>query len=586
MPPFRVAIAQINPTVGDLTGNTRKIVNAIHQAQERKANIIAIPELAVTGYPPEDLVYKSHFIKENLDCTQQIARETQGITAIYGFIDADQTIFNAAAVASEGKIIGVYHKQRLPNYGVFDEARYFTPGIGSDIYLVDGVNIGVSICEDIWYPEPIAEQTSQGAQLIVNINGSPYSVHKHEIRRNLLTTRALENTVSICYANLVGGQDELVFDGRSMVIDNQGNIIVEAPSFKEDLIIVDLPPQIRRNSLRPPSSAKAIQHEPSQNIRDPHIPSRLLENNIPSHLLENDYDLELLYMALVTGTRDYVHKTGFSKITLGLSGGIDSALVACIAKDALGSDNVTAIAMPSMHSSPDSNEDAQLLSSNLNINFLSIPITNLYESFMSILTDKFEGRPIDTTEENLQARIRSNLLMAFSNKFNWMVLATGNKSELATGYTTLYGDLSGGFAVIKDVPKTLVYKLSKWRNQQNTSINEIPERIISKAPTAELRPNQIDQDSLPPYHILDLILAYYVEQDVSIALLVNMGFDKETVEFVARLVDRNEYKRRQGPLGVKITDRAFGKDRRLPLVNNYTEPRLPNILEDTPQSIS
>lgn len=569
MPPVRLAIAQINPTVGDLIGNTKKIVNAIHQAKERNAHIIAIPELAVTGYPPEDLVYKPHFINANITCAHEIASETQNITAIYGFINANQNIFNAAAIARDGKIVDTYHKQRLPNYGVFDEERYFTPGTKSNIHVVNGLNVAVSICEDIWYPEPIAEQAAQGAQLIVNINGSPYTTHKHDFRKALIKTRALENGVSICYANLVGGQDELVFDGRSMVVDPLGNIIVEAPSFEEDLIVLDLPDQTIRASEQPPPSTQATKrtslHTP-RNIRDPHIPSDV----------DGNYDLAVLYKALITGTRDYVHKTGFQKVTFGLSGGIDSALVACIAKDALGEDNVTAIAMPSMHSSPDSAEDAQQLSSNLGIHFLSIPITDLYESFMGILNTHFDNLPIDITEENLQARIRSNLLMAFSNKFNWMVLATGNKSELATGYTTLYGDLSGGFAVIKDVPKTLVYALSEWRNCQTNSVNEIPERIISKEPTAELRPNQVDQDSLPPYEILDAILAHYVEQDASITQLVAMGFEKDTVDFVTRLVDRNEYKRRQGPLGVKITDRAFGKDRRLPLVNKYTEPSDPS----------
>ena len=558
MPSLRLAIAQINPTVGDLIGNTRKIVEAIHQARKLNANIIAIPELAITGYPPEDLIYKPHFLAENVTCAQEIAAETQGITAVYGFIDTHGGIFNAAAIASEGKIVGIYHKQHLPNYSVFDEARYFTPGTVSDTYFISGVNIAVNICEDIWYPGPIARQKSQGAQLIININGSPYTNRKHEFRKQLLSTRAKENAVSICYANLVGGQDELVFDGRSMVVDDQGHIIAEAQVFEEDLLIVDLPQPITpKNS----PNAQPVILENSSSIRDPHMPS----------YPHDKYDLEIVYKALVTGTRDYVQKTGFTKVTLGLSGGIDSALVACIAKDALGSDNVTAIAMPSMHSSPDSAEDAEMLSSNLGIHFLTIPITDLYQTFLSSLAPQFENRPIDITEENLQARIRSNILMAFSNKFNWMVLATGNKSELATGYTTLYGDLSGGFAVIKDVPKTLVYELSEWRNRQERCINEIPQRIIIKAPTAELRPNQVDQDSLPSYDVLDPILTYYVEQDISVAQLVTMGFDKTTVEFVTTLVDRSEYKRRQGPLGVKITDRAFGKDRRLPLVNNYDE---------------
>jgi NAD+ synthase (glutamine-hydrolysing) len=563
MPHLRLAIAQINPTVGDLAGNTRKIVASIRNAQEQNAHIVAIPELAITGYPPEDLVYKTHFIAENIAYAHKIATETTGITAVYGFIDSDQGIlFNAAAIASEGKIVDIYHKQQLPNYGVFDEARYFSTGTGSGIYTINGVSVAVNICEDIWYPAPIAKQKSQGAQLIININGSPYSAHKHEFRKQLLSKRAAENDITICYANLVGGQDELVFDGRSMIIDNQGDILKEGPAFEEDLMIVDL-------TLRPSSPHKpATSHTISSTREQLPSPSSLHTQNY----LQDSYDLEVFYKALVVGTRDYVEKTGFNQVTLGLSGGIDSALVACIAKDALGCDSVTAIAMPSMHSSPDSAEDARLLSSNLGINFLLIPITALYQTSMSVLAPYFEDRPIDITEENLQARIRSNILMAFSNKFNRMVLATGNKSELATGYTTLYGDLSGGFAVIKDVPKTLVYKLAEWRNHQENSFNQIPERIITKAPTAELRPNQTDQDSLPSYDILDPILEYYVEQDASIAQLVAMGFDKETVGFVTRLVDRNEYKRRQAPLGVKVTNRAFGKDRRFPLVNSYSEP--------------
>ena len=561
MPHLRLAIAQINPTVGDLAGNTTKIVNAIRLAREQNAHIVAMPELVITGYPPEDLVYKSHFIAENIARAHEIATETADITAVYGFIDSDQGIFNAAAIASEGKIIDIYHKQRLPNYGVFDETRYFSAGTESGIYVINGVSVAVNICEDIWYPEPIARQKSQGAQLIININGSPYSIRKHEFRRQLLSTRAAENDITICYANLVGGQDELVFDGRSMIIDNQGNIITQGPSFEEALLVVDLPLQPGKAHQMATSHTMPSTREYLSHPQDPHIP------NYP----QDSYDFEVLYKALVVGTRDYVGKTGFKQVTLGLSGGIDSALVACIAKDALGGDCVTAMAMPSMHSSPDSAEDAQLLSSNLGINFLSIPITDLYQASMSTLTPYFQDQPIDITEENLQARIRSNLLMAFSNKFNRMVLATGNKSELATGYTTLYGDLSGGFAAIKDVPKTLVYKLAAWRNRQGNSFNQIPERIITKAPTAELRPNQTDQDSLPSYDILDPILEYYVEQDVSIAQLVAMGFDKQTVEFVTRLVDRNEYKRRQAPLGVKITDRAFGKDRRVPLVNSYSE---------------
>ncbi len=574
---FRLAMAQVNMTVGDLEGNTSKIIEYIERARALEADLVAFPELAVTGYPPEDLLFKPHFIEGNLACVRQIAGATQGITAVVGFVDHSGTdIFNAAAIASNGELVGVYHKMYLPNYGVFDEDRYFLAGDQCPVYVINGTPVGVNICEDIWYAVgPTVVQRAAGAEVIVNINGSPFHAGKRGFREKMLATRASDNELFVAYVNLVGGQDELVFDGASMVFNPLGEIVAEGNQFQEELIVADLDVEaVFRSRLRDPRPRKekpAIVSEigqsrvlhvsgySSNSHRRPAIPERLMRH----------YDAAgEVYEALVLGTRDYVHKCGFKKVLVALSGGIDSSIVAVIAVDALGNENVVGVSMPSRFSSEGSITDARALAENLGIELWTIPIEPVFTAFLDTLAPQFEGTPWGIAEENIQSRIRGNLIMALSNKFGWLVLTTGNKSEMATGYATIYGDMAGGYAVIKDVPKTLVYQLTAYRNAMGPK-PVIPQSVIDKPPSAELRPNQKDEDSLPPYAILDPIIRAYVEEDRSFEEILSMGFDEEMVKRAIGLVDRSEYKRRQAPPGIKITPRNFGRDRRMPIANRY-----------------
>jgi NAD+ synthase (glutamine-hydrolysing) len=573
MPSLRVGLVQINVTVGDLKGNVAKILSSVEQARTLGVDLVAFPELAVTGYPPEDLLLRPQFVRDNLDALDMVVKGSAGITLVVGFVDAEDDIYNAAAVIHDGRLVDVYRKQYLPNYGVFDEDRYFQAGGACSVYEVAGVDVGVNICEDIWYPEgPAQAQAYAGARVILNISSSPFQAGKRLFRERMLSTRASDGGVMLCYLNLVGGQDELVFDGNSMVFDPEGKVLARALSFEEDLLVCDLDlDKVMQSRLHGPRRRKdrsAFAGKLPAKIRISSQPSSAPRPPLPSRQTEPLEGTAEVYAALVLGTRDYVRKNGFSKIVLGISGGLDSAIVATIAADALGPDNVVGVSMPSRYSSEGSRTDAQALAANLGIRLLTIPIEDAFSAYLNMLSPEFAGTEPGVAEENLQARVRGNILMGLSNKFSWLVLPTGNKSEMATGYSTLYGDMAGGYAVIKDVPKTLVYKLAIYRNTRDGR-PVIPEACITKPPSAELKPDQIDQDSLPSYEVLDPILQAYVEEDKSLADILAMGFDEETVKRVLRLVDSNEYKRRQAPPGVKITPRAFGRDRRLPIANRY-----------------
>lgn len=564
---IRISMAQINPIVGDLTGNRDKIIDAINNAKKLNADIVALPELAVTGYPPEDLILKPQFVKGNLRTLKEIQRATGKITAIVGFVDSDDKgLYNAAAVLYDGKRVYTYRKLLLPNYGVFDEHRYFKPGERCPILTIKGIRIGVNICEDIWYAEgPTRVQARAGVKVIVNINASPYHKGKGRERLNMLSERAKENEVIVAYTNTVGGQDELVFDGQSMVIDCKGKLIAAGGQFEEELLTVDLhvPGETfalpkARDQYRDFIDFVSLPERPAE--KQKFLPTRRVPRPLPV--------FEEVYRALVLGTRDYMHKNGFKAAVIGLSGGIDSSLVAAVAVEAIGKENVFGVFMPSPFSSNESREDAYDLARNLCIKILEVPIKQTFESYLTTLRRVFANTKTDVTEENLQARIRGNILMALSNKFGWLVLTTGNKSEMSVGYATLYGDMAGGFAVIKDVPKTMVYDVAKGVNRFAGKV-VIPKRVMTKAPTAELRLNQKDSDSLPIYPVLDPILKAYVEDDKEFKEIIKMGFDRKTVERVVRLVDSSEYKRRQAPPGVKITPRGLGKDRRFPITNRY-----------------
>jgi NAD+ synthase (glutamine-hydrolysing) len=581
MNPFRVALAQINPTVGDLKGNSAKIIDYLGRAREAGADLVAFPELVLTGYPPEDLLLKPSFIKDNLRALKEIAAAARGITAVVGFVDAGEDIYNAAAVLHDGAVASVYHKVYLPNYGVFDEDRYFRPGRRQFIYVVSGVRVGVSVCEDIWYPTgPAAIQVQAGARVLVNINASPYHCGKREHREKMLATRAVDGEVILCYVNAVGGQDELVFDGASLVVDQTGRTLARGRQFEEDLICVDLDteavfrhrlhdPRWRKEPLLPdlngatpvqrvivsegPAVGPAVEAKPPLSNREVTIFGGPAE----------------IYGALVLGTRDYVRKNGFEKVVIGLSGGIDSSLVAVIAADALGAENVVGVMMPSRYTSAASIEDAEELSRRLGVRLLTISIEQAFQAYLDTLHETFRGTRPDITEENIQARIRGNILMALTNKFHYLALTAGNKSETATGYVTLYGaDTTGGLSPLKDVPKTMVYRLADYRNGVS---RVIPDRVITKEPTAELKPDQRDSDTLPPYYVLDPILQAYVEEDRPVEEIVAMGHPEELVRRVVALVNRSEFKRRQTPPGLKVTPRAFGRDRRLPITNRYTK---------------
>jgi NAD+ synthase (glutamine-hydrolysing) len=570
---IRISIAQINPVVGDLSGNARKIISYIKKARSLKSELVIFPELAVTGYPPEDLLLKPKFVEDNLTALDTIKSATQDITAIVGFVDSNDVLFNAAAVISDCSLIDVYHKKCLPNYGVFDEFRYFRSGKRFPLYTLSDIQFGVNICEDIWDDRgPMKILTMSGAHLIININASPYYMEKASLREELIKRRVSESNTAIIYVNMVGGQDELVFDGGSFVVDWGGDIIARGSQFNEELITADLSFQKtrRRPSVREKKECKKLMLK-GETIDKVKIPSKTIKTQKPKIKLHKKRQLPLLdevYRALLTGTRDYVHKNGFSNVVIGLSGGIDSALVAAIAVDALGKDSVQGLFMPSAFTSKESHEDVHALADRLRIKLIHIPIHKIFEEYLKALSNNFKDSEFDITEENIQARIRGNLLMAFSNKFGWLVLTTGNKSEMSVGYATLYGDMAGGFAVIKDVQKTMVYDLCKWRNSKKGK-EVIPERILWKEPSAELKPDQRDADTLPPYPVLDPILKAYIEDDKGFGEIREMGCDRECTQKVIRMVDQSEYKRRQAPPGIKITKRAFGKDRRFPITNRY-----------------
>lgn len=582
--PLRVALAQLNMTVGDLQGNTQKILDAMRQAHAAGAHVVCTPELALTGYPPEDLLLKPGFVADNLERLQELieaSRAMPELTAVIGFVDRDHDIYNAAAIINNGRLAGVYHKHYLPNYGVFDENRYFEAGHKAPLFLINGVHVGVNICEDVWYPSgPLPMQALAGAEVILNINGSPYYAGKGTFREEMMATRAADNGVIVAYLNMVGGQDELIFDGGSMVFDEQGNQIARAKQFAEDLLIVDLDTSsVFRSRLHDPRRRQdrlpfAPGDVPLIRVDAAPYPAETARQyttlGAPQRMEPKMAQHAEIYAALVLGTRDYIHKSGFKKALIALSGGIDSSLTAVIAVDALGAENVLGVSMPSGYSSTGSKTDAQELAENLGIQFMTIPIEEIFRTSLQVMQSALgEGDP-GLAAENLQARIRGNILMTLSNKLGPIVLTTGNKSEMATGYSTLYGDMAGGFAVLKDVLKTLLYKLCAYRNSQGDR-PVIPQSVIEKPPSAELRPNQKDSDSLPPYDVLDPILEAYAEDDRTLAEMLAMSFDKATVERVMHLVDISEYKRRQAPPGIKITPRAFGRDRRLPITNRYKE---------------
>jgi NAD+ synthase (glutamine-hydrolysing) len=580
--PLRVALAQINPTVGDLEGNSRLIIDWIGRARDQGADIVCFPELAITGYPPEDLVLKRSFVRDNLKQLEVVTKATKGISAVVGFIDDDGAIFNSAAFMHDGELKAVYHKVFLPNYGVFDEQRYFEPGHRSPILEYGGVRVGMTVCEDAWYPSgPMAWQAHHGAHLLININGSPYHAGKRAPREAMIAERAVNYGAYVAWVNTVGGQDELVFDGNSVVFGPRGEVLAHAQSFAEELLICDI--NVSASGRRP---IEAIRREAEGAERlelvVTEVPVAAAGSTAPRAPIKPQSATPLegaaeIYAAVVLGTRDYIRKQDFQKVLIGLSGGVDSALTAAIASDALGRENVIGVRLPSRFTSAESLEDAALVAELLGIELQDYSIEPPHRGFEEVLAPAFKGTKPGVAEENVQPRIRATILYALSNKFGYIVLSTGNKSELATGYGTLYGDLAGGYAVLKDIMKTTVYELCRYRNSLSPAI---PERVLTKAPTAELRPNQQDTDSLPPYAELDPILRGYIEEDLSPEELVAAGNRPETVAKVIQLVDRSEYKRRQAPPGVKITPRAFGRDRRLPIVNKYS----PNGAKRAPSS--
>ncbi len=580
---FRLALAQINLTVGDLPGNTSRMLQCLHEARQAGADLVAFPELATTGYPPEDLLFKRSFVDANVEAMQEVVAGSHGIAVVLGYVQPRENgVANSAAIGYDGSLVDTYDKIFLPNYGVFDEERYFLKGNVCPVYEIGGVRIGVNVCEDIWFAAgPSAVQRQAGAELIVNINASPFHAGKSAYRRdNIVGSRASENGLFIAYLNTVGGQDELVFDGNSMVCDPHGKVVTRGPAFAEAMVFADIdidcvPSLDSHDADHSRECGPETVGRPRSIYVSGASESRELPP-LPTVQQSGEVDeIEEIYRAIVMGTRDYLHKTGFSKAIIGLSGGIDSALTAVVAADALGPENVLGITMPSRYSSTGSIDDSAELAHNLGIEFWEVPIEPAHTAFTGMLEDRFVGTEPNVAEENVQARIRGNVLMTVSNKFGWIVLTTGNKSEMAMGYATLYGDMAGGFAVLKDVHKTTVYALSRWRNAHGglfgSGDDVIPEAIIDKPPSAELREGQLDEDSLPPYDTLDPVIQAYVEDDRSYAEMVDAGFDPAVVRQVITAVDRNEYKRRQAPPGVKITPRAFGRDRRLPIVNRYRQ---------------
>ncbi|MBI5711697.1 MAG: NAD+ synthase [Candidatus Eisenbacteria bacterium] len=591
MRPLRIGLAQLNPTVGDLDGNFEKMVAALERARDQAVDVLAFPEMVITGYPPEDLLLKPSFIERAIQRTRDLLPHTRGMTVAVGTVDRGVDLYDAAAVLHDGQWGGTYRKHYLPNYGVFDENRYFAAGAQNAVFARGRALIGVSICEDIWFPGgPVEEQVIRGgAEVIINLSASPYHAGKAQARRRMLCTRAADNLVVVCYANLVGGQDEIVFDGASLIVNEQGQVLAEGRMFEEDLVVADLDlddvfnarlhdPRLRKGRVLdggeamprvelPMTGVTAAAEAASAQVAGGGASAAPGRPALEQRPAPPPRDLvPEIYEALVLGTRDYMRKNGFETAVLGLSGGVDSALTACLAADAVGAQHLVGVSMPSGYTSSASREDAESLARALGIRFYSIPVRDVFEACLRALQPAFSGRPEDITEENLQARIRGNYLMALSNKFGWLVLTTGNKSEASVGYATLYGDMAGGFAVLKDVYKTMVYRLARHRNERGAAI---PERTLTRPPTAELKPDQTDQDTLPPYEVLDPILKLYVEEDRSAAEIVEMGYDEATVRRVVRMVDVAEYKRRQSPPGIKISPRAFGKDRRLPITNRW-----------------
>ena len=569
---MRIALAQVNPTVGDLSGNARLVIDGIERAREAAADIVCFPELVITGYPPEDLLLKPSFVRDNLAQLEIVAQATKGISAVVGFVDEEGDIYNAAAFLHDGEVTAVYHKVFLPNYGVFDEKRYFVPGHRCPIVELDGLRIGLSVCEDCWFPSgPMAWQAHHGAKLLININGSPYHYGKRAPREAMVGGRAADYGAFVAWVNTVGGQDELVFDGNSVVFGPRGQMLAHAASFQEELLVCDV------------DAGPVPFHRPIEKIRHEAEGAARLELEVSELVITGRPGAERapvkprietpldgpaeVYAAVVLGTRDYIRKQSFKKVLIGLSGGVDSALTAVVAADALGPENVIGVRMPSRFTSQGSLDDAGAIAESLGIQLMDFPIEPPHRGFEQVLSGAFAGTKPGIAEENIQPRIRMTILHALSNKFGYIVLTTGNKSEIATGYGTLYGDIAGGFAVLKDLTKTKVYELAGYRNSLS---RVIPERVISKPPSAELKPEQKDSDSLPPYEELDPILLGYIEQDLGPEELVAAGHDPKTVMRVIELVDRSEYKRRQAPPGVKITPRAFGRDRRMPITNRYS----------------
>ncbi len=575
----------MNATVGDIAGNAERIRAGLRAARQADAELVLFPELALTGYPPEDLLLKEHFLADARSALHALAADAHGLLAVVGFPERAEDVYNAAAVLAEGSVHAIYRKVYLPNYGVFDEQRYFQAGPAGAVIDIGAQRIGLTVCEDIWEPGPPAsEEALAGATLIANISASPYHAGKGAERERMFAQRARENIACVAFCGLVGGQDELVFDGHSCVLDHTGATIARAAQFQEELLVCDV--DLRAASaarLRDPSQRPAARRPGRQTAILPPLPAAAGATPAPGTLAAPLAPAEAeVYGALALGLRDYVHKNGFQQVVLGLSGGIDSALVACLAVDALGADSVSATIMPSPYSSTSTQDDARALAAALGMRAHELPIEAVMDAYRDTLHVQFAGHDPDLTEENLQARIRGNLLMALSNKFGWLVLTTGNKSEMSVGYTTLYGDLAGGFAVIKDVPKTLVYRLCEWRNSPAGASTRrpspgvapkvqspIPNTIIARAPSAELRHDQRDEDSLPPYELLDRILHGYIELDHSREQLIAAGLPEAEVDRTIRLVDLAEYKRRQAPPGIKITARAFGRDRRMPITNRY-----------------
>lgn len=560
---MKICQAQLNLTVGDLDRNTEIIIAGIEEATKRDADLVSFPELAITGYPPEDLVYNERFVSDNLRCLDRIAKATGDVVVVVGFIDkTNGGLLNSGAIMFGGEIVGRQPKKCLPNYSVFDERRYFQEATSFNLFMVRGITVGVTVCEDVWAESgPLELLAANGVEVVVNLNASPYYAGKRDLRLEVLQTQARRHGVHIVYTNLVGGQDELVFDGRSMVVSATGELLAEGQhcqvDFIESTLSVDGDREAHGDEERSHEEVGVI--EISNEVRRRDRVSKLKEVQ-PLDTVAEDYK------ALTLGVRDYVEKNGFTEAVIGVSGGIDSSITAAIAVDALGAERVVGVAMPSAISSAASLDDAKALAENLGIRFVELQISDILERYLSALEEEFRGLPADVAEENLQARIRANLLMALSNKFGWLVLATGNKSELAVGYTTLYGDMVGGFAVIKDVLKTRLYKMARYRNSISPVV---PERVLEKPPSAELREGQKDEDDLPPYEILDGILELYIEEDQSTEEIVAAGFKAGLVADIVRRVEKAEYKRRQGPVGVKISRKAFGRDRRLPITNLY-----------------